>query len=294
MSATTLKIGIPKGSLEKSTFELFAQAGWNIQSFSRNYFPAVNDAELSCSLVRPQEMPLYVADGTLDLGLTGLDWIMERGCADQVVPIATLDYSKSSNKPCRWVLVVRKDAPVHSLADLQGKRIATELEQVTRDYLKANNVEAEVIFSWGATEAKVVEGLVDAVVEITETGSTIHAHGLRIVEDVLHTSTRLIANPTAYANPWKKSKIEQISLLLSASLSARHKVMLKMNVPTERLDAVTAFLPSLQSPTVNPLTDPAWIALESVVDRAQVRDLIPQLKGAGAVGILEYDLKKVV
>ncbi|MEO5340853.1 MAG: ATP phosphoribosyltransferase [Magnetococcus sp. MYC-9] len=291
---TPLKLGIPKGSLEQATVALFAQAGWHITPFSRNYFPAVDDPELACSLVRPQEMAVYVADGTLDLGLTGLDWIVERNCAEKVVNIATLDYSKSSNQPCRWVLVVRKDSPVNRLADLQGKRIATELEQVTRNYLKKNNVQAEVIFSWGATEAKAVEGLVDAVVEITETGSTIHAHGLRIVEEVMQTSTCLIASPAAWNDPWKKTKIEQISLLLSAALAARHKVVLKMNIPAARLTEVVHFLPSLQSPTVNPLTDPAWLAVESVVDRHQVRDLIPRLKAAGAVGILEYDLKKVV
>ena len=291
---TPLKLGIPKGSLEQATVALFAQAGWHITSFSRNYFPAIDDPELSCSLVRPQEMAVYVADGTLDLGLTGLDWILERNCEEKVVTIATLDYSKSSNKPCRWVLVVRKDAPIQSLADLQGKRIATELEHVTRNYLQQHGVQAEVIFSWGATEAKAVEGLVDAVVEITETGSTIHAHGLRIVEEVMQTSTRLIANPAAYSDPWKKAKIEQISLLLSASLAARHKVVLKMNIPAHRLADLLAFLPSLQSPTVNQLTDSAWLAVETVVDRKQVRDLIPRLKVAGAVGILEYDLKKVV
>ena len=291
---TPLKLGIPKGSLEKATIELFAQAGWHITPFSRNYFPSVDDPDLACSLVRPQEMALYVADGTLDLGLTGWDWIVERGCEERVMSMATLEYSKSSNKPCRWVLVVRNDAPIHALADLQGKRIATELEHVTRGYLKEKGVEAEVVFSWGATEAKVVEGLVDAVVEITETGSTIHAHGLRIVEDVMETSTRLITHPAAYADPWKKEKIDQISLLLSAALEARHKVILKMNVPANRLADVVAFLPSLQSPTVNPLTDPTWLAVESVVDRVRVRDLLPRLKGAGAVGILEYDLKKVV
>lgn len=289
-----LKLGIPKGSLEQATMDLFAQAGWHIKPFSRNYFPVVDDPELACSLVRPQEMAMYVADGTLDLGLTGLDWILERDCEDKVTTIATLDYSKSSNQPCRWVLVVRDDSPIHCLADLHGKRIATELEHVTRNHLKKHGVEAEVLFSWGATEAKAVEGLVDAVVEITETGSTIRAHGLRIVEDVLETSTRLIANHDAYANPWKKSKIDQISLLLSAALAARHKVVLKMNIPADRLENVIAFLPCLQSPTINHLTDSTWLAVESVVDRQLVRDLIPRLKEAGAVGILEYDLKKVV
>ena len=289
-----LKLGIPKGSLEEATIALFAQAGWTISTRSRNYFPSVDDPDIVCSLVRPQEMAMYVADGTLDLGLTGLDWIIERGCEEKVAQIATLEYSKSSNQPCRWVLVTPKDSPVRSLADLEGKRIATELEHVTRQYLKKNGVTAEVIFSWGATEAKVVEGLVDAVVEITETGSTIRAHGLRIVEEVLQTSTKLIANHQAYENTWKKNKIDQISLLLSGALAARHKVVLKMNIPANRLDKITDFLPSLHAPTVNPLTDSGWLAVETVVDRTLVRDLIPRLKEAGAVGILEYDLKKVL
>ncbi|MBF0182850.1 MAG: ATP phosphoribosyltransferase [Magnetococcales bacterium] len=291
---TSLKLGLPKGSLEQSTIELFAQAGWHITPFSRNYFPVIDDPELTCSLVRPQEMAVYVADGTLDLGLTGQDWIRERDCEEKVIPITLLEYSKSSNKPCRWVLVVRKDSPVQTLADLQGKRIATELEHATRRYLQQNGVEAEVIFSWGATEAKAVEGLVDAVVEITETGSTIHAHGLRIVDEVMQTSTCLIANPTAYADPWKKEKIDQISLLLSAALAARHKVMLKMNVHSDNMPEILKFLPSLNAPTVSRLSDDGWLAVESVVDRKQVRMLIPRLKTAGAVGILEYDLKKVV
>lgn len=289
-----LKLGIPKGSLELATIELFEQAGWRIATSSRNYFPAINDAEIVCSLVRPQEMALYVADGTLDLGLTGLDWIIERECEGKVAEVATLEYSKSSNQPCRWVLVVPQDSPVRSARDLQGKRVATELEGVTRSYLKRHGVEAEVLFSWGATEAKVVEGLVDAIVEITETGSTIRAHGLRIVDDVLTTSTKLIANHGAFADPWKRSKIDQIALLLGAALAARHKVLLKMNVPDVVADAVRALLPSLESPTENPLTKPGWRAFETVVDRAVVRDLIPRLKAAGAVGILEFDLQKVV
>ncbi|MBF0357564.1 MAG: ATP phosphoribosyltransferase [Magnetococcales bacterium] len=289
-----LRLGIPKGSLEKATVDLFAQAGWNIRIHSRNYFPSVDDNELVLSLVRPQEMAAYIADGTLDLGLTGWDWIIERDCQDKVAEIATLEYSKASNQACRWVLVTREDSPIKTIEDLQGKRIATELEGFTRRYLAERGVTAEVVFSWGATEAKVVEGLVDAVVEITETGSTIKAHGLRIVEDLLETRTKLIAHPPALEDTWKKNKIEQISMLLTAALDARHKVMLKMNIPTANTQAVVDELPSLQAPTINPLTDSNWQAVETVVDRNKVRDLIPRLKAAGAVGILEYDLKKVL
>ncbi|MBF0212620.1 MAG: ATP phosphoribosyltransferase [Magnetococcales bacterium] len=289
-----LKLGIPKGSLEQATIDLFAQAGWRIAPSSRNYFPSIDDPEIVCSLVRPQEMARYVADGTLDMGLTGLDWIVEWECEEKVTQIGALEYSKSSNRPCRWVLVTRQDSPIRTVEDLQGKRVATELEQFTRRYLAQRGIEAEVIFSWGATEAKVVEGLVDAVVEITETGSTIKAHGLRIVEELLETRTMIIANHDAVRDAWKKSKIDQITLLLTAALTARHKAMLKMNVPVARSEAVLALLPSLQSPTINPLSDPEWLAVETVVDRSQVRDLIWQLKQAGAVGILEYDLKKVV
>ncbi len=289
-----LKLGIPKGSLEKATVDLFAQAGWNIRIHSRNYFPSVDDHELNLSLVRPQEMAAYIADGTLDLGLTGWDWIIERDCQDKVAEIATLEYSKASNQACRWVLVTRQDSPIKTIEDLQGKRIATELEGFTRRFLAERGVTAEVIFSWGATEAKVVEGLVDAVVEITETGSTIKAHGLRIVADLLETRTKLIANPKAMEDPWKREKVAQISMLLNAALDARHKVMLKMNIPAANAEEIIKLLPSLKAPTVNPLTDPDWQAVESVVDRSQVRDLIPRLKAAGAVGILEYDLRKVL
>ncbi|MBF0126367.1 MAG: ATP phosphoribosyltransferase [Magnetococcales bacterium] len=289
-----LKLGIPKGSLEMATIDLFAQAGWSITSSSRNYFPGIDDPEIVCSLVRPQEMARYVADGTLDMGLTGLDWILEWECEDKVTQIGALEYSKSSNRPCRWVLVTRQDSPIRSLEDLQGKRVATELERFTRRFLAQRGIAAEVIFSWGATEAKVVEGLVDAVVEITETGSTIKAHGLRIVEELLETRTMIIANHGAVADPWKKEKIDQITLLLNAALQARHKAILKMNVPVAKSAAVLELLPSLQAPTINPLSDPDWLAVETVVDRSAVRDLIPRLKRVGAVGILEYDLKKVV
>ncbi|MCB1760364.1 MAG: ATP phosphoribosyltransferase [Gammaproteobacteria bacterium] len=287
-----LKLGIPKGSLEKSTFSLFQQAGWNISANSRNYFPSINDKDIQCALVRSQEMAPYVANGTLDLGLTGHDWILETEA--DVVEICELVYSKSSDQPCRWVLVVPQDSPIESIEDLQGKRIATELTGFTKRYLQEHGIDATVEFSWGATEAKVVEGLVDAVVEITETGSTIRAHGLRIVCDLLHTETRLISNRKAMADPWKREKIQQIATLLQASLRARQKVALKMNVPADCLEEVVAMLPSLHAPTVNHLYDREWLAVETVVDSNAVRDLIPRLKQAGAEGILEYELRKMV
>lgn len=287
-----LKLGVPKGSLEAATINLFAQAGWDISAHSRNYFPSINDPELSCALVRSQEMGPYVANGTLDLGLTGLDWILETGA--DVEKICDLVYSKSSDQPARWVLVVPQDSPIQSLEDLKGRKISTELVNFTRRYLEERGIDAQVEFSWGATEAKVVEGLADAVVEITETGSTIRAHGLRIVCDLLQTHTQLIANKEALQEPWKKRKIDQIKLLLQASLRARQKVALSMNVPTERLDEVVALLPSLHAPTVNQLYDKGWVAVETVVDDNAVRDLLPRLRAAGAEGILEYELRKIV
>lgn len=287
-----LKLGVPKGSLEQATISLFKQAGWNIQSGSRNYFPSIDDPEISCALVRSQEMATYVAKGTLDLGLTGLDWILETGA--KVEEVCDLVYSKSSDQPCRWVLVVAQDSPIQSIEDLKGKRVATELVNFTRSYLAERGIECEVEFSWGATEAKAVEGLVDAVVEITETGSTIRAHGLRIVCDLLHTHTRLIAHPDAMADPWKRRKIEHIALLLQASLAAHQKVALKMNAPRDRLDEILELLPSLHAPTVSALSDEQWVALETVVDRESVRSLIPGLREHGAEGILEYELRKII
>jgi len=286
-----LKLGIPKGSLEGSTIELFAQAGWAISPRSRNYFPAIDDPEIACALVRSQEMGPYVATGTLDAGLTGIDWVMETEADVEVVD--DLVYSKASDQPARWVLVVDRDSPVKRIEDLHGKKIATELVGFTRRHLAERGVEADVQFSWGATEAKVVEGMVDAAVEITETGSTIRAHGLRIVCDLLHTHTVLIANREALADPWRKAKIDQLALLLSAALAGRNKVLLKMNVPAARIDAVAALLPSLHAPTVNHLTDPDWLAVETVVDREQVRTLIPRLKAEGAEGILELPITKM-
>jgi ATP phosphoribosyltransferase len=286
-----LKLGIPKGSLESATIALFGQAGWTISPHSRNYFPSIDDPEIGCALVRSQEMAPYVANGTLDAGLTGLDWILETEA--DVAEIGELSYSKSSDQPARWVLIVRGDSPIQALEDLAGKRIATELVGFTRRYLAERGIAATVEFSWGATEAKVVEGLVDAAVEITETGSTIRAHGLRIVCDLLHTTTRLIANRAALADPWKQAKIEQIALLTRAALAAHNKVALKMNVPAARIDQVVRLLPSLHAPTVSHLYDRDWLAVETVVDNDQVRDLIPHLTAAGAQGILEYQLKKI-
>lgn len=291
---TRLRLGIPKGSLEEATLGLFRQAGWTITPRSRNYYPDVDDPDLACALVRAQEMAPYVANGTLDLGLTGLDWILETQTEAAVEPVCTLTYSKSSNQPSRWVLVVRGDSPIRSVSDLQGLKVATELVGFTRRNLAERGVTASVEFSWGATEAKVVEGLVDAAVEITETGSTIRAHGLRILEDLLYTETRLIANPRAMQDPAKRAKIEQIALMLQAALAARHKVALKLNCRAERLEDLVALLPSLHAPTLSQLYDPEWLAVETIVDAAAVRELIPRLRAAGAEGILEYELRKMV
>lgn len=287
-----LKLGIPKGSLQDATIELFAQAGWRISPHSRHYYPDIDDPEIQCSLLRAQEMARYVERGTLDLGLTGLDWILETEA--EVEQICTLTYSKASNRASRWVLVVPERSPIRSVADLRGCKIATELVGFTRRYLAERGIAAEVEFSWGATEAKAVEGLVDAVVEITETGSTIRAHGLRIVEELLVTDTRLIANREAMADPARRARIEQIALMLQAALTARHKVALKCNVPAAHLDTVVALLPSLHAPTVSHLHDRQWLAVETIVDAASVRELIPRLRAAGAEGILEYELRKMV
>jgi len=286
-----LKLGIPKGSLESATVELFAQAGWTIRSRSRNYFPSIDDDEITCSLVRSQEMGRYVASGTMDVGLCGIDWIMETEADVEVV--CDLVYSKASDQPSRWVLVVDRNSPIEKVEDLEGKIISTELVGYTRRYLEERGIDATVEFSWGATEAKVVEGLADAAVEITETGTTIKAHGLRIVCDLLHTHTVMVANREALADPWKKAKIDQIALMLKSALAARHRVLLKMNAPSDALEEIGKLLPSLHAPTVNQLTDPAWVAIESVVERREVRSLIPRLRASGAEGILELDLKNV-
>jgi ATP phosphoribosyltransferase len=287
-----IRLGIPKGSLESSTLSLFAQAGWKITPRSRNYYPDIDDPEISCALIRSQEMAPYVANGTIDIGLTGLDWIMESEA--DVVEICKLVYSKTSDQSCRWVLVVREESPIQSIQDLEGKKIATELVGFTKRFLKDNKINAEVEFSWGATEAKVVEGLVDAVVEITETGSTIRAHCLRIVEDLLFTDTRLITNRAALKDPEKRAKIEQIALMLQAALTARQKVALKMNVSQENLNQLIELLPALHAPTISHLYGKDWLAVETIVSSCDVRDLMPALREAGAEGIIEYELTKVL
>ena len=287
-----LKLGIPKGSLEDATVDLFRRAGWKIRRSSRNYFPTVDDPELRLSLVRAQEMSRYVAEGVLDAGLTGRDWILENG--SDVVAVCELVYSKASSNPARWVLVVPSDSPVRRAEDLQGKKVATELVRFTRRYFAERGVDVTVEFSWGATEAKVVEGLCDAIVEVTETGSTIRAHGLRIVDTLLVTSTQLIANRDAWEEPGKREKIEQISRLLQAALRAEGMVGLKMNVPGDRLEDVIDILPSLQAPTVAHLFNSDWLSVEAVVEERVVREIVPRLLKAGATGIVEYSLNKIL
>ena len=289
---TKLKLGIPKGSLEDATKELFAQAGWNINTKSRNYFPSIDDPEITCSLVRSQEMGSYITNGVLDAGLTGQDWLAETDADVEIM--SHLVYSKASDQPCRWVLIVKNDSPIQSIEDLRGKRISTELVNFTKRYLEERNIDATVEFSWGTTEARVVEGLADAAVEITETGSTIKAHGLRIVCDLMETHTVFIANRAALEDPWKKTKIEQIALLLKSALMAREKVLLKMNVPGDRIDQLVKQLPSLHAPTINELYDDNWLAVETVISKKEVRKIIPTLKAAGAEGILEFELRKMV
>jgi ATP phosphoribosyltransferase len=287
-----LKLGIPKGSLENATIELFRKSGWKISISSRNYFPDVNDETLSCTLIRAQEMSRYVEDGTLDLGLTGKDWIMEN--RSDVSVITDLVYSKASLKPARWVLAVRDSSPIKRLEDLKGKKIATELVNFTKDYFAKRRINVEVEFSWGATEAKVVEGLADAIVEVTETGSTIKAHGLRIIKDLMETNTQLIANKKSMKDPWKQEKIEQISLLLQGALRADGMVGLKMNVPKNKLKQVIALLPSLNAPTVASLYEQEWMSVETIISEFTVRELIPKLRKCGAEGIIEYSLNKVI
>ena len=296
MSADTkpiIKLGVPKGSLEEATINLFERAGWKIRKHTRNYFPDINDPEITASLCRVQEIGEYIEAGVLDVGITGLDWLAERNHEDKVVRVSDLVYSKTSNRRCRWVLAVAGDAPYRCAADLAGKRIATELEGLTRRYFENAGVNVDVFYSWGATEAKVVEGLADGIVEVTETGTTIRAHGLRIIDEVMVSYPVLIANRDAWADPRKRAKIEQLDLLLQGALRAENLVALKMNAPADNLAAILEMLPSLNSPTVSPLRDEKWLSVESVVQIDVVRDLIPRLREAGAEGIIEYALNKV-
>ena len=296
-----LKLGIPKGSLEEATISLFEKAGWKIHKHVRNYFPDINDREITARLCRVQEIPEYIQNGILDLALTGKDWLEERqvryGAKDSdapVVVISDLIYSKVSNRKARWVLAVAGDSEYEKAEDLAGKRISTELLGVTKRYFEAKGIDVQVNYSWGATEAKVVEGLADAIVEVTETETTIRAHNLRVIDEVMASNTVLIANRDAWNDPEKRRKIEQIDLLLQGALRAESFVCLKMNAPTAKLDDILKLLPALNSPTVAALKDPAWVSLETVVDTHFVRDLIPQLREMGAEGILEYSLNKVI
>jgi ATP phosphoribosyltransferase len=292
MDEPRLRLGIPKGSLEEATVKLFAKAGWKITSHHRNYFPEVDDPELSLALCRAQEMARYVESGVLDAGLTGKDWILEN--ESDVVVVADLIYSKASNRPARWVLAVAGDAPYRRPEDLAGKKIATEFVGFTRRYFAEAGIPVEVEYSWGATEAKVVEGLADAIVEITETGTTIKAHGLRIIAELLQTNTQLIANKKAWEDPWKRRKIEVLNTLLQGALKAETMVALKMNAPADKVDAIMGVLPSMNAPTVAHLYQSDWLSVETVVERRQVRDLIPKLLAAGAQDIIEYALNKVI
>jgi len=288
-----LRLGLPKGSLEKATIDLFRRAGWQIQVNSRSYFPDIDDPEITCSMCRAQEMSRYVENGTLDCGLTGKDWIMEND--SRVVVAADLVYSKSSTRPVRWVLAVPSDSAVKGLKDLAGKKIATELVNYTKRYFAARNIPVDVEFSWGATEAKVAAGLADAIVEVTETGSTIRAHGLRIIHEFFQSNTQLIVNADVWENDAdKREKIENLRMLLLGALRAENMVGLKMNIPEDGLKEIVALLPSLLAPTISPLYDTEWYSIEVVVNQEEVRSLIPQLVAAGAQGIVEYPLYKVV
>jgi ATP phosphoribosyltransferase len=287
-----LKLGIPKGSLEKATVALFEKSGWQIRTHSRNYFPSIDDADISCALIRAQEMPRYVEDGTLDVGLTGKDWLYENNADVEVV--CDLIYSKVSQKPARWVVAVAGDSSIRKIEDLQGKKVSTELVRYTESYFRERGIKVEVEFSWGATEAKVVEGLVDAIVEITETESTIRAHGLRIIHEMMETNTQLVANKDAWSDPWKREKILQISTLLQGALQAERMVGLKMNVPKEKLNAVVDVLPSITAPTISPLYQSEWVSVETVISEEAVRTLIPNLMKVGAKGIIEYSLNKLI
>lgn len=287
-----LKLGIPKGSLQNATISLFKRSGWKIDVNGRSYFPEIDDDSIECAICRAQEMSRYVESGTLDAGLTGSDWIAENNSDVKVV--ADLIYSKVSLRPARWVVAVPFDSPVKKIEDLRGKKIATELVQFTKNYFSERNIEVMVEFSWGATEAKVVSGLTDAIVEVMETGSTIRAHGLRIIHELMKTNTQLIVNHNAWKDSEKREKIEQIALLLKGALLAEKLVGLKMNVSEIHLEKVVSLLPSLNAPTVSPLYNSKWFAVETMVNTDTVRDLIPQLLKNGAEGIIEYPLNKVV
>src|SRR5437588_862242 len=291
MTEPILKLGIPAGSLQEATARLFARAGYQITYASRSYYPAIDDPDIQCTLIRAQEMPRYVEDGSLDCGLTGYDWILENNA--HVVEVAELVFSKVSRRPVRWVLAVPNDSPVKDVKDLQGKRIATEVVNLTRRWLASHGVTAHVEFSWGATEVKPPR-LADAIVEVTETGSSLKANNLRIVCDLLESTPRFIANPAAYADPWKKEKIDDIVLMLLGALAAEGKVGLMMNVRRADLEAVLGLLPALQNPTISSLSNNEWVAVNTIIDESIVRHIVPRLRQAGARGIVEYPLSKII
>ena len=286
-----LKLGLPKGSLQEATIELFSKAGFNVSVSSRSYLPYIDDDDITPLLIRAQEISRYVEDGVLDAGLTGKDWVMENG--SDVIEVEELLYAKQGYRPVRWVVAVPNDSSIKSVEDLDGKRIATEAVNLTRKFLEERGVRAEVEFSWGATEIKAPE-LVDAIVELTETGRSLKAHNLRIVETVLESTTRLIANRAAWKDGWKRAKIEQIAMLLKGALAAESKVGLKMNVLADNLENVIKTVPALRNPTVSKLSREGWFAIETIVDEKVVREIIPDLKKAGAEGIIEYPLNKVI
>ncbi|HTY12086.1 MAG TPA: ATP phosphoribosyltransferase [Bacteroidota bacterium] len=286
-----LKLGVPKGSLQETTFSLLSKAGFHFSVSSRSYFPSVDDEELEAMLIRAQELPRYVEDGVFDAALTGYDWIVESGA--DVVSVSDLVYSKQSMRKVKWVLAVHESSPVRTVKDLEGKRIATEVISITKNYLAKNKVNAHVEFSWGATEVKTPD-LVDAIVEVTETGSSLRANKLRIVDVVLESNTKLIANRKSWTDPWKKEKIENLAMLLQGAINAGSKVGLKMNLRKSNVDTVLQLIPALRKPTISQLADSEWIALETIIDEDVVRKIIPQLKRAGAEGIIEYPLNKVI
>ncbi len=291
MPETILKLGIPAGSLQEATQQLFKKAGYNISFSSRSYYPSIDDDNMECLLIRAQEMARYVEQGILDAGITGYDWVLEFQA--DVVEVCELLFSKVSRRPVRWVLCVPNDSPVQSVKDLEGKRIATEAVGLTREYLSRHGVTATVEFSWGATEVKPPQ-LADAIVEITETGSSLRANNLRIVDEVLQSTTRLIANKQAYADPWKRDKLDNIALMLRSCLAAEGKVGLMMNVPRGDLNKILDLLPALQKPTVSALSDPDWVDVNTILEEPVVRTIIPLLKAAGARGIVEYPINKLI
>lgn len=287
-----LKLGLPKGSLQEATITLFRKSGWKINLNGRNYFPEIDDPEIQCSICRAQEMSRYVENGTIDVGLTGKDWTLENN--SKVKMVADLVYSKVSHRPARWVLAVANDSKYKKIEDLSGKKIATELVNFTRRYFVEKGIPVQVEFSWGATEGKIISGLADAIVEVTETGSTIRAHGLKIIHELMQSNTQIIANRESWKDPWKKEKIKQIVLLLQGALRAEKMVGLKMNVPANKLKDVISILPSLNAPTIANLYNSDWMSVETVVEESRVRELIPQLIHRGAEGIIEYPLNKLI